>query len=159
MSPSEIDHRVDKEHHYLPGGWKYVNKIGLSGTVKWKPRLKYRRSGMPYTANLLDFSETITKLDAEVRNHFNECEFELHGDRAIIFAKKIIKHDRVLIFGSLSNATDMGGYTIMFVMADSFQWLGNMAKYMASNNELAERRNDHYRILEQLSEEEREDRE
>ena len=154
--PNQIDHRVSKEHHYTAGGNKYLNKIGLTGTVKWKPRLDHYRSGMPITSNLLDFSHTNTELNAEVRVRYNEVEFEIHGDRAAVFAKKIVKYDRILIFGSMSYGHDMAGRHMNYIVADSFQWLGNMAKYMAKNNELAERRNDHYRILKQIADEERE---
>jgi len=152
-----IDHRVDRESRFNYGTNKFVNRVGLTGTVKWKPRLSHFRSGLPYCSNLLDFTATNTKLEAEQRTYYNECEFEIHGDRAVVFAKKIIKNDRILIFGSFRNGTDMGGRMIIYVMVDSFQWLGNMEKYMSRHNELAERRNDHYKMLKQLSEEEREE--
>ncbi len=152
----EIDHRVDKENRFNPGTNKFVNRVGLTGTVKWKPSLRHFKSGLPYCSNLLDFTATNTDLNAEQRTYFHECEFEIHGDRAVVFAKKIIKHDKIFIFGSFKNGTDMRGHTMVYVMVDSFQWLGNMKKYMSKYNELAEQRSDHYRMMRQLSEEERE---
>ena len=143
-----LDQQAPK-HAYMTGGQKFLNRVGLTGNIKKHPLLRFSKTGMPYCLCILDFHETDTRLTAgEARNHYNEIQLIVSGDRAKVFCKHIVRHDRVMVFGTLTNGRRIKGkQNELHLRVMDFHWLGNMEKYLSEYNPLASKRNEHYKKI------------